>query len=164
MSISKTNRVKGFKKGVKQGIYNPRNPDKWVITEAFDMKEPGIKYRSSWEKSFCIFADLNDNIIQVNSEGVVVPYISPVDQKVHKYYIDFFIKTKDKTFLVEIKPFNQTIPPKEPKNSSIKSQNVYKNAIKTYMINLAKWESAEKFAKERGAEFIIITEYELGLK
>jgi len=103
------------------------------------------------------FCSLNDSILKVNCEGIVIKYLSPIDNKIHKYYMDFIIKTKKgKIFLVEIKPYNQTIPPKKGKN--IES---YKKAIKTYLINQAKWEAAKKLADSKGWEFKIITEKEL---
>ena len=154
----------GFKKGIKQGIYEPRFPEKWIITEAFDMKRKGIKYRSSWEYKFCQFADFNPDIIRVNSEGVIVPYFNPVKQKISRYYIDFMVQNKaGKIFLVEVKPWAQTIPPKKPKNMTEKASIQLEKAFATFAINQAKWEAAEKYAKEKGAQFIIITERELGI-
>lgn len=151
------------KSGFKQGYYTPIYPEKWVITE--DSLEPGkIKYRSSWEKHFCLFADMSPDIIMVNSEGIVIPYISPLDGKEHRYYIDFIIKNKqNKIFLVEIKPRAQTLLPKAPKNNSEKEMNRFKKAIETYAVNKAKWETAEKYAVSQGFNFTILTEYELGL-
>ena len=153
----------GIKKGFKQGIYEPVYPEKWILTEAFDMKTAGIKYRSSWELKFCRFADFNPDIIKVNSEGVVIPYINPVKGKAAKYYMDFVIQTKSTVFLVEVKPLKDVNPPKPPKSQTEKSMNSYKRAIETYVINQAKWEAAEKFAAEKGWKFKIITERELGL-
>jgi hypothetical protein len=154
----------GFKKGIKQGFYEPKFPEKWIITEAFDMKGKGIKYRSSWEHTFCKFADYNPDIVRVNSEGVIVPYFNPVKEKIAKYYIDFAIETKKgKLFLVEVKPYNETIPPKKPKSNTEKSMMNFQKAIATYAINQAKWLAAKEYAAQRGAEFIIITEKELGI-
>ena len=153
-----------IKKGLKQGQYIPIHPEKWIITESFDMKKPGIKYRSSYEYKFMKFCDYNDNFIKVNSEGVVIPYISPKDNKVHRYYMDFVVQTKDgRIILVVVKPYSQCIPPKPPKNKTEKSKLSYQNAIITYAVNQAKWEAASKYAKERGWDFKIITEKELDL-
>ena len=153
-----------IKKGIKQGYYEPRFPDKWVITEAFDSKGiPSIKYRSSWEHMFCKFADFNPDILKVNSEGVVIPYMNPIRGKISKYYMDFVIQTKSSVFLVEVKPRAQTLPPKPPKNNSEKSMLNYQKALETYAVNQAKWDAAEKFAADKGWKFIIITETHLGL-
>ena len=155
----------GFKKGIKSGIYNPINPDKWVITESFDSKSiKQIKYRSSWEKKFFLFMDINDNIIKCNSEGMIIPYISPVDNKYHRYYMDAMMQTKDGTiWLIEIKPYAQCFPPKLPKNNTEKSRFHYEKAIMTYVVNQAKWEATEILCQEKGWRFKIITEKELGL-
>ena len=153
----------GFSKGVKSGYYNPIYPDKWIITEAFDSKgKAGIKYRSSWEYKFMRFCDLNNNIIKVNSEGMIIPYYSPVDNKMHKYYMDFMVETTSgKIWLVEVKPRNQRFPPKPPKNSTEKSAINHEKAIKTYVVNQAKWEATEILCEEKGWTFIIIDETHL---
>jgi len=155
--------MSGFRKGLKQGIFIPQNPNKWIITEAFDSKgTPQITYRSSWEKKFFTFMDLNDNIVKANSEGIVIPYISPIDDKPHRYYVDAVMETRDGIiWLIEIKPYSQCIPPKPPKNNSEKSKINYQKAIMTYAVNQAKWEAAQKYADERGWRFKIITENEL---
>jgi hypothetical protein len=149
----------------KQGIYTPKYPDKWVITESFDMKEPGIKYRSGWEKIFFMFMDMNDNIIRCNSEGMIIPYYNPVKGKVSKYYMDAMMQTKDgTTWLVEIKPYKETIPPKKPRKNAKnpqKAQENYIKAVETYAVNQAKWEAAQKLCDEKGWKFKIITEKEL---
>lgn len=153
-----------FKKGIKQGFYEPVYPEKWIITETFDVKGKGIKYRSSWEHKFMRFADFNPDVVRVNSEGVVVPYFNPVKEKMSKYYIDFLIQNKKgKVFLVEVKPRAERFPPKPPKNKTEKTMLNYQKAIATYAINQAKWEAATAYAKEKGAEFIIIDETHLGL-
>jgi len=152
------------KRKYKQGMFIPKHPHKWVITESFDMKEPGIKYRSGYELKFFTFMDMNDNIVRANSEGMVIPYNNPVTGKVSKYYMDCMMETKDgKIWLIEIKPYAQTIPPVPPKNNSEKSKLNYIKAIETYTINKAKWDTAQALCNEKGWIFRIITEKELGL-
>lgn len=146
------NKMKGKKRKFKQGIYEPINKEKFFITESFDTKNKCIKFRSSWELKFLRFVDINPYFILVNSEGVKIDYISPIDNKKHKYYVDFLVKTKDnKIILIEIKPFAQTQYPKKITESN----------LKTYLVNKAKWEYAEIFCKDKGIEFKIITEKEL---
>jgi hypothetical protein len=151
----------------KQGIYIPVNENKWIITKTFDMKEACIKYRSSWEKMFCVFADMNDNIIKVNSEGMKVPYINPITGRKANYYLDFMMETKDgKIWLIEIKPFKETQPPKKPRKNAKNPEKAkinYIKAVETYAINQAKWKATEILCKEKGWKFKIITERELGL-
>lgn len=152
----------GFTKGVKQGFYEPVHKDKWILTESFDTKgKKVVKYRSSWERHFCVFADNNPDIIKVNSEGVVIPYFNPIKDKISRYYIDFMIQTKSNTFIVEIKPFAETKPPKPPRKKTDKSIKNYMKSLQTYQVNIAKWSAAEDFAKEKNIKFIIITEKEL---
>ena len=62
--------------------------------------------RSSWERKFCRWCDLNENILQWGSEEFYIPYVSPLDKRVHKYYPDFIIKVREstgqiKTYVIE---------------------------------------------------------------
>ena len=65
-----------------------------------------------------------------------------------------------KTYLIEIKPSKQTIPPIVKKGRK-KSTMIYEQ--QTYVKNKAKWLAAEKWAKKKGIEFKILTEKELGI-
>ena len=91
----------------KQGTYRPRNPDKFIGSTA--------TYRSGLELKFMRFCDNNSNVVMWGSENVIVPYISPIDGRVHKYFVDNFVAIKEgnsiKKYLVEIKPHKQTSPP-----------------------------------------------------
>lgn len=161
------------KGGLKQGYYTPRNPDKCVLTEG-SLDNKGNFYRSGWERKFMQWADLNPAVVRWSSEPFSIPYINEVKRaeclaqgrpyKGSSYYIDFYIQTiNQEEFLVEVKPYAETQPPKEPKKKTEKAMNNYKKAIQTYIVNQAKWEAAEAFAKEKGVKFIIITEKELGI-
>ena len=105
--------VKRYKKcPYKQGIYQPVNQKKYIGR--------GIpEYRSSWELKFFQWCDKNENILEWSSESVIVPYVSPVDGKVHRYFVDGSIALQEgnevKRYLVEIKPSQQTKPPVESK-------------------------------------------------
>jgi len=122
--------------------------------------------RSSWERKFCAWCDLNENIVEWASEEFCIPYLSPLDDRVHRYFPDFLIKVKEKngstkTYVVEVKPKKQTQPPQR------KSKKVTKSFIyeaKTYEVNKAKWKAATEWCKDRRLEFKIITEDELGIK
>jgi hypothetical protein len=67
--------------------------------------------------------------------------------------------TEDKIikYIVEVKPYNSTIPPKRPKRIS----KSYLNQVKNYIVNKCKWESAIKFCAEKGYVFKLITENDL---
>jgi CRISPR/Cas system CMR-associated protein Cmr5 small subunit len=121
--------------------------------------------RSSWETKFAIWCDKNPSIINWSSEETIVPYVSPVDNKAHRYFIDFKIQVKTsegqkKTYLVEIKPDHQTRPP-IPANRKSKK---YITEVMTWGVNDAKWRAAKQYALDRGWEFLILTEYHLGIK
>lgn len=139
--------------------YKPSNPKKYK-------GDPNnIVCRSSWERKFCRWCDLNDNIVSWGSEEFFIPYISPLDNRVHRYFPDFIIKVKEsdgkiKTYVIEVKPKKQTAPP-------IKKSRVTKGYIyeaKTYAVNQAKWKAAKEWCDDRLIEFKIITEDELGIK
>lgn len=135
-------------------LYKPLNPEKYTGDPT------NIIMRSSWETKFAIWCDKNPDIVKWSSEETIVPYVSPLDGRVHRYFIDFKIKTKNnKTFLVEIKPQSQTQPPQGKR----KTKRLL-TEMATYHVNKAKWESATKYAKDRNWEFIILTEYDLGIK
>jgi hypothetical protein len=124
-----------------------------------------IIYRSLWERKFMVYCDTNENILEWGSEEIVVPYRSPVDNRVHRYFPDFYIKYKDKDgkikkSLVEIKPFRQT---KEPKVQKRKTKG-YIFEVVEYAKNQAKWNAAKEWCLDHGYEFKVLTENELGIK
>ena len=139
--------------------YKPSHPKKYKG----DVNN--IICRSSWERKFCRWCDLTENILEWGSEEFFIPYLSPVDNRVHRYFPDFIVKLKEssgkiKTLIVEVKPKKQTIPPKTPKRRT----KSYLYECKTYAVNLAKWQAAKEFCDDRKIEFKIITEDELGIK
>jgi len=139
-----------------KSIYKPSNPRKYQG----DAKN--IICRSSWERKFCRYCDLNENIISWGSEEFFIPYVSPLDNRVHRYFPDFLIKVKEstgkiKTYLIEVKPKKQTRPP--VKKSRVTKSFIYET--KTYAVNQAKWKAAEEWCADRRIEFKIITEDEL---
>ena len=131
-----------------------------MFPEKYIGNPTNILMRSSWETRFAIWCDKNPQIVKWNSEETVVPYVSPIDNKPHRYFVDFKIQTANgTTYLVEIKPKNQTVPPVGTR----KTQR-YLTEAKTYVVNRAKWEAATAYAQNRNWKFIVLTEYELGLK
>ena len=141
-----------------KGKYRVQNRDKYVGNV------DSVTYRSSWERRFMVWCDDNPSVIAWNSEEVVIPYYSPVDKKMHKYYVDFLIKTRDgsgkiKHTLIEVKPDKQTRPPVMGKTK--KSKYRYLRELKTWKVNEAKWKHAEEFCKDRKWEFKILTEKQL---
>ena len=71
-----------------------------------------------------VYCDLNEN---TEWEVIIIPYRSPVDGKVHRYFPDFYIKVTEsmgytKKYIIEIKPKKQTAP---PKNQNVKPQVIF---------------------------------------
>ena len=138
-------------------------PRRWTPKHhlKYDGDASKIISRSSWELKFMNWCDNNSAVLSWSSEETVVPYRSPVDMKPHRYFLDFKLKVKSntgiKTYLVEIKPDIQTRPPKAPTRNSKR----YLIECSTFMVNQAKWDAADRWAKDRGWEFIVLTEKHL---
>ena len=142
-----------------KGRYTPKNPKK------YKGDYHNIVYRSLWERKFMVYCDNSDNILEWGSEEVIIPYLSPWDGKLHRYFPDFYIKVRQasgdiKKFIIEVKPKKQTRPP-EPVNRKTKK---WLNEVKTYSINEAKWKSASEWCSNNDMEFKILTEEELGIR
>jgi hypothetical protein len=142
-----------------QGTFKPVNPKKYNgdVTK--------IIFRSSWEKKLMIRLDTDPSIITWSSEELVIPYVSPLDVKIHRYFPDFVItyRVADGSIrkgIIEVKPYAQTIPPKMPKRKT----KAYVESVQTYMVNEAKWDAAEHYCKKNGYSFIKMTEKELGIR
>ena len=134
-----------------KGKFRPSIPKKYVG----DYRN--IIYRSLWELKFMKYCDSNQNILEWGSEEFFIPYTSPVDGKRHRYYPDFYVKSKGKKYIVEVKPLRQTKEPKTQKKVTKK----YINEVVTWSVNNAKWKAATEFCKDYNMEFMIITEKEL---
>ena len=142
------------------GKYRPRYPRKYKGDPT------NIVYRSLWEKKFMNYCDLNESVNEWQSEEFFIPYVSPLDNRVHRYFPDFLIKYKDskkrlRTMVVEVKPKKETkMPPTNPK----KRTKSWAYSVRTWAINQAKWKAAREFCKDRNYEFKIMTEDDLGIK
>ena len=142
-----------------KGKYQPTHPSKY-------RGDPTkIIYRSLWELKFMKYCDSNANILEWGSEEVIVPYRSPIDNRYHRYFPDFYIKVKESTgkikrMIIEIKPQKQCIEPKVQK----KKTRSYVYQVCEYAKNQAKWEAAKEFCEDRQWEFKVLTENELGIK
>ena len=142
-----------------KGRYNPVNPKK------YKGNSQNIIYRSLWERKFMVYCDTNDKILEWGSEEIIIPYISPWDGKVHRYFPDFYIKVRQssgnlKKFIIEVKPKKQTRPPKPVERKTKR----WINEVRTFGINEAKWKHATKWCKDNDMEFKILTEEELGIR
>ena len=137
-----------------KGRYKPINPSKYKGNSS------QVIYRSLWERKLMVYCDNTDAILEWGSEEVIIPYRSPWDGRIHRYFPDFYIKVRQsngmiKKFIVEVKPKIQTKPPK--KNPKRKTKKWYKD-VETWGINSAKWKSATEYCKDQNMEFKILTE------
>lgn len=129
------------------GRFKPSNPQKY----AGNVNR--IMWRSSWELSFMKWLDANPAIIRWGSEELAIPYVSPKDMRVHRYFPDMIVmyKHKDGSIrkeIVEIKPYKETVP----------TPRMTERDAAALIINEAKWKAAAAFAQLNGAEFRVITE------
>ena len=142
-----------------KGKYYPSFPRKYKGDPT------NIIFRSLWERKFMVYCDKNANVLEWNSEEIAIPYRSPLDNRVHRYFPDFYMKVREsngiiKNYIVEVKPLKQTTPPKKPK----KQTRGYIREAYEYARNQAKWKVAKEFCKDRRWEFKVITEKELCIK
>jgi len=111
------------------------------------------------------YLDDHPGVKEWASEELIIPYRSPIDGKMHRYFPDFWLKKinregKTDTVVVEIKPKHETVEPTPQKKLTKK----YLYEVKTWGINKSKWIAAEKYCKQQGWQFMILTEKELGIK
>ena len=140
-----------------KGWFKPTNPTKYK-------GDPNnIVYRSSWELRVMKWLDGHPDVIWWGSEELNIPYRSPVDNRMHRYFPDFVAKMRQKngqvmTFMIEVKPMEQTKMPVQRKRT-----RKFLQEAATYAINQEKWRAADIFCQEHGWKFIIMTEKDLGL-
>lgn len=139
------------------GRYVPKNIKK------YKGNPDKIYYRSLWERNFMVYCDNRSAILEWGSEEVVIPYISPLDGRRHRYFPDFYIKVKQsdgstKKIIIEVKPKKQCGPPPIPKRKTKR----FINEVRTWGVNKAKWEAAIEWCEDRGMEFKILTEDHVG--
>ena len=142
-----------------KGLFNPSNPKKYRGDSS------NIIYRSLWELKLMRYLDDHPKVIEWASEEFFIPYIHPVDKRIHRYFPDFWVKKINnegvsEVIIIEVKPHVQTLRPKQGN----KKQKTFIAETLTYAINEAKWRAAEEFCIDRGWKFIKITEKELGIK
>lgn len=124
-----------------------------------------IVFRSSWERRVMFYLDTTPGIIQWSSEEIAIPYLSDLDGRMHRYFVDFWAKVRDfngveSQKIIEVKPDKETRPPKP---SPKKKPERYADEVRTYVTNRSKWRAATIWAEKRGMTFIFITEKTLGM-
>lgn len=133
-----------------QGRFEMKNPDKYVGKKA-------PLARSSWEFVFMRTLDEHPGVQHWASESVQIPYRDPLTGRQTIYVPDFFVVYVDKNKakhaeLIEVKPSNHTFLEAVGKSAYNQQQ---------YVKNMAKWEAANKWCKQQGIRFRVITENEI---
>ena len=80
-----------MKKQYFQGFFKPKNYEKYKGNPT------NIKYKSSWELKYLMQLDKDPDVLSYSYETIIVPYLSPIDGKKHRYYVDFYIPSQNKT-------------------------------------------------------------------
>lgn len=146
-----------------QGYYRLQNIDKYLGNP------DEIIFRSSYEKRFCIYCDLNPRVKKWGSEIATIPYVDPMG-KTRRYHVDFYIELEDyntkdflKKMLIEVKPYEQTKPPKRPATLTQKTIESYRYSLELYQKDLCKWTAAKQHATDHGMDFVLVTEKQLNM-
>jgi hypothetical protein len=138
-----------------KGYFKPRNPDKYKGDPT------NIIYRSLWELKLMGYLDSHEDVERWSSEEFFIPYRSPVDNRIHRYFPDFWVKkVNGEVMVLEVKPLAQSVPPQLQEKVTRK----YVNQVMTYGVNQAKWKAAKEFCEDRKWQFKVLTEKELGIK
>lgn len=140
-----------------KGWFKPKNPQKYKGDAT------NIVFRSSWEHRVMKWFDEHPQVEWWGSEELAIPYMSPVDNKKHRYFPDFIAKIRQKdgkvmTYIIEVKPEVQTKMPTQTRKTKRFLQEVA-----TYAVNQEKWRAADIFCQEHGWKFLIMTEKHLGI-
>jgi hypothetical protein len=140
-----------------QGLYQLRNPQKYKGDPTC------ITYRSSWELKVFQKLDNSPSVLEWASESITIPYNDKASGRLRRYFPDIWVKIKSidgkiKTMIVEIKPKREAQPPER----GTKTEKRFLRECLTYAKNISKWEAAGRYCKQRGWEFRLLTEEELG--
>jgi hypothetical protein len=140
-----------------KGWFKPKNPKK------YNGDATNIVYRSTWELRVMGWLDEHPDVIWWCSEELVIPYRSPVDNKMHRYFPDFIVKMRQRnglvmTYVIEVKPEIQTKMPTQKRKTK-----KFISEVATYAVNQEKWRAADNFCQEHGWKFMVLTEKDLGI-
>lgn len=148
------------------GRFRPKNPQKYKGDPT------NIRWRSTWELMVFRRCDEHPDVIWWQSEELAIPYMKPLpskkgkSRKMSRYFPDLIVHKhigdgKTETVMIEIKPKKQTMPPNANKKHNTPTGRVsrrYLNEVATYAVNEAKWEAAQRYCRERGWRWQILTE------
>ena len=135
-----------------KGKYRPKNPQKYKGDPT------NITYRSLLERRVMVYLDITPQILEWQSELIIIKYISPLDNREHRYFTDFGVKYRKQNneiglVIIEVKPLSQTKPPRMGKKT-----RRYLKEVSTWLVNDAKWKYARAWCEANGYEFEIWTE------
>jgi hypothetical protein len=149
-----------------KGSFKPKHPEKYK-------GDPNkIIYRSSWERKVMNFLDQNDQVLEWASEEFSIPYRSPLDGELHRYFPDFWVKTqradgKVEISVIEVKPHkenpldeNGNVKPL-PQRGKNKLMRYYLKEVARWGVNEAKFQAATAFCEDRGWVFKVLTEKDI---
>ena len=145
-----------------KGKYLPKNLSKYIGDPT------KIIYRSLLERRVMVWLDKTPQVKEWQSELVVIKYVSPIDNKVHRYYVDFsmrYINNKGelKSALIEVKPEKQTKAPRLSNTKTGKQTRRYIKEQYTWKVNEAKWTYARQWCLSNGYTFQIWNEKTIDL-
>lgn len=138
------------------GRYVPSNPKK------YHGDPDRIVFRSLWERRCMVMFDEDPRILQWSSEETIVPYRSPKDGLIHRYFPDFLVVAQQadgtqKVKMVEVKPYAKLQMPVPKKKVTRK----FLKEVVEYEVIQTKKRAAEAFCADRGWEYVFITEHDL---
>jgi hypothetical protein len=142
-----------------KGKYKLKNPKKYKGDPT------NVVWRSLWERKYMKYLDSNEHILEWSSEEIFIWYKSPIDNRPHRYFPDFYVKEQMSNgsiqkYLVEIKPKKQLKPPKEPQRRT----QAYLSEVMEYAKNQSKWQYAREWCEDRQYGFKILTEDDLNIR
>lgn len=140
------------------GRFSPKNSNKYLGDPT------KIFWRSLWERRVMVYLDGNPNVVEWSNEEIIIPYLSPVDNRWHRYFPDFYVKVKNKQgfieeLVLEVKPKKQSVPPVKKDKITRK----YIQEVVTWGVNEAKWKAACEYCDKKNWKFKVITEEDLGI-
>lgn len=145
----------------RQGIYNPRNPQKCINIQ----KKKKIEFRSNLEFEYFYQVDNSYKIKQWGSEVLWIPYFNPVKKRVSQYWVDLIVWTEAYGIIaIEIKPAKEIIAiheNKKPKMTKRKKKETFIYEMQMFEINKAKWIAAKEYCNKRGWKFIQLSEKDI---
>jgi len=145
-----------------KGRFKPKNISKY----AGDFLN--VTFRSLWELQVMKYLDENESVVAWASEEHPIPYISPLDGRYHRYFVDFWLRVRKpdgtlREYLWEVKPHKESVQPFLQEEASKAAKRRYAGAVQKYVVNQAKWKAARELCEEKGWTFHVITEKQLSV-